>query len=123
VFHVGHIRHLAAARALGDRLVVALTVDWAVNKGPGRPINPWADRAEVLLACRYVDEVVPSTHAVDAILRVRPAVFVKGVDYEGNPALEPDRDACARVGAELVITRTPKMGSGDVLKRMQACGF
>ena len=123
IFHVGHVRHLAAARAMGDYLIVSLTLDWAVNKGPGKPINTWEHRAEVLRACRYVDEVRPSLHAVDAILDVRPDVFVKGIDYNGNPALEADKDACAQVGAELFVTQSAKFGSGEILKRMIECGF
>lgn len=123
VFHVGHVRHLAAARAMGDRLIVSLTVDYAVNKGPGRPINTWEERAEVLRACRYVDEVVPSSSAVQAILKVRPTVFVKGIDYENNPILEVDRIACLEVGAELFITKTLKLGSVEIMRRMIECGF
>lgn len=121
LLHVGHIRHLAAARAMGDRLVVALTVDAAVNKGPGRPINQWEERAEVLRALRFVDEVVPSASAFQAILAVRPRVFVKGIDYADSSALDDDRAACRAVGAELRTTETPKTSSTELMRRIAKC--
>ncbi len=122
IFHAGHVRHLAAARRLGDRLVVALTVDEAVNKGPGMPLNPWEERAEVLRACRHVDEVVRSRGAEAAIYIVRPQVFVKGIDYSGR-ALQGVVAACRAVGAEFVTTSTDKMGSGEIFRRYEKCGF
>jgi rfaE bifunctional protein nucleotidyltransferase chain/domain len=121
LLHVGHVRHLIAARAMGDRLVVALTVDEAVRKGPGRPIVPWEDRAEMLLSLRCVDEVVPSESAFQAILAVRPRIFVKGIDYADSPALDDDREACKTVGAELRLTDTPKNSSTELIKRIAKC--
>jgi len=85
LLHVGHVRYLNQARALGDALVVAINSDRSVreNKGEGRPLVPEAERAEVLsaLACvDYVtifDEGTPQS-VIDAIV---PDVLVKGADW------------------------------------------
>lgn len=120
VLHVGHLRHLEEAKSLGDRLVVALTVDRSVNKGPGLPIHPWRDRAAMLLALRCVDEVVPSTTCYEAIRDIKPEIFVKGIDYLDSPLLEEARAACAEVGAKLYITNAEKMSSRDIIRRVKA---
>ncbi|WP_285635177.1 D-glycero-beta-D-manno-heptose 1-phosphate adenylyltransferase [Lentzea sp. NBRC 102530] len=85
VLHAGHVRMLAAARALGDCLVVCLNSDRSVRrlKGDGRPVNGEADRAEVLRALASVDDVVVfSENSPENVLRqLRPDVWVKGGDY------------------------------------------
>ena len=103
---------------MGDRLVVALTVDEAVNKGPGLPINAWELRATVLRALRCVDDVVPSRTSWDAIRSVRPDVFVKGDDYRGALPME-NVEACREVGAVIHFTSTPKMSSREIAKRLK----
>ena len=90
LLHAGHVEHLREARAMGHWLVVALTVDEAVGKGPGRPVQTWEDRAAVLGALRFVDQIVPSTDAPSAIRKVRPRIFVKGADYAGADVLKPN---------------------------------
>ena len=83
--HPGHVRYLQAARALGDALVVGVNSDRSVraNKGPTRPLNQEAERAEVLAALACVDCAVifdePTPHAL--IARVQPDVLVKGADW------------------------------------------
>src|SRR5204862_3331113 len=86
LLHVGHVRHLEAARKLGDVLVVTVTADRFVNKGPGRPVFTEWLRAEMLAALSYVDWVAinPSPDAVSAIDLIRPQFYVKGQDYQ-NP--------------------------------------
>ena len=120
LLHVGHIWHLEAARKLGDKLIVSLTLDEHVNKGPGRPVYPWAHRAEMLMALRCVDDVTASISAVDAILKIRPDVFVKGRDYQGSSLLEPTIKVCQQIGAELVILDTPKLSSTEIYDRLRA---
>ena len=121
VLHVGHKRHLEAAKALADevKLVVSLTLDKYVNKGPNRPIHSWAHRAELLLALRCVDEVIPSRTAVDAILKVRPDIFVKGIDYKDSPLLDQTIDACKKVGTKIHITKTKKLSSTAIYDRLR----
>ena len=85
LLHVGHVRYLQAARALGDLLVVGLNGDRAVVelKGAGRPITPQRDRAEILASLECVDlvTVFPEVRATKFLAAVRPAVYVKGGDY------------------------------------------
>ena len=86
LLHVGHVRSLEQARALGDRLVVALNSDASVRaqgKGPGRPIVPARQRAEVLAALACVDWVVPfgEPTPLRTIEALRPDVLAKGGDW------------------------------------------
>lgn len=117
LLHAGHVEHLREARAMGHWLVVALTVDEAVGKGPGRPVQTWEDRAAVLGALRFVDQVVPSTDAPSAIRRYRPRIFVKGADY-AERVPEADRAACVEVGAEFRFTRAAKRSTTEILRRL-----
>ena len=85
LLHVGHVRYLQAARALGDVLVVGLNGDRSVIelKGAGRPITTQRDRAEILAALACVDlvTVFPELRATTFLAAVRPSVYVKGGDY------------------------------------------
>ena len=117
--HIGHIRHFQAAKRAGDRLIVTVTPDRYVNKGPGRPVFSEALRMEAVQALACVDEVRLSGHltAAESIREIRPAVFAKGPDYS-EATLDPgERQALAEVGAELVITETQKWSSTALLQR------
>lgn len=85
LLHVGHVRYLAQARALGDALFVAVNSDRSARalKGPGRPLVPAAERAEILAALRCVEYVVifDEDTAEDVMAALRPDVYVKGGDY------------------------------------------
>jgi rfaE bifunctional protein nucleotidyltransferase chain/domain len=85
LLHVGHVRYLAQARALGDALVVAINSDLAVRelKGPDRPVFNEAERAEILAALRDVDYVVvfDDVSPRSLIAELLPDVLVKGGDY------------------------------------------
>ena len=85
ILHAGHVRYLAAARALGDVLILGLNSDASVRrlKGETRPVNSAEDRAEVVGALASVDYVVifGEDTAEELIARVRPAVYAKGGDY------------------------------------------
>jgi rfaE bifunctional protein nucleotidyltransferase chain/domain len=83
LMHPGHIRHLEAARAEGDLLIVAVNSDRTVreNKGPARPILPEAERAELLAALACVDAVFIFDDPIPAVIkRIQPDVIVKGGD-------------------------------------------
>jgi D-beta-D-heptose 7-phosphate kinase/D-beta-D-heptose 1-phosphate adenosyltransferase len=86
LLHVGHVRYLAQARALGDALVVAINSDRTVRelKGPDRPIFDQDERAEILAALRHVDYVVvfDDISPRSLIARLLPDVLVKGGDYQ-----------------------------------------
>src|SRR5579864_5512628 len=102
ILHVGHLRYLRAARALGDLLVVGVNSDGSVHK-PGRPLVPDVERAELVAALDPVDYVVIfSSDTADDLLRaVRPAVYAKGADY--SPATLPEATTAREIGAEVVF--------------------
>jgi rfaE bifunctional protein nucleotidyltransferase chain/domain len=97
LLHLGHVRHLEAARKLGDVLIVTVTADQFVNKGPGRPVFNAELRAEMLATLEYVDWVAinEAPDAVSAIERIRPSIYVKGKDY-----LQPEGDITGKITLE-----------------------
>lgn len=107
LLHVGHVRYLADARALGDALLVAVNGDASVRalKGPSRPINSEQDRAEVLAALACVDYVtIFHTERVTELVRaIRPHVYAKGGDYTIDSLDAGERTALETVGAEIRI--------------------
>jgi D-glycero-beta-D-manno-heptose 1-phosphate adenylyltransferase len=94
LLHLGHVRYLQDARALGDLLIVGLNADESVrrNKGPARPINPEAERAEVLSALASVDAVTVFSEDTPAeIIRlVQPDILVKGADWAADAIVGRD---------------------------------
>ena len=124
VLHVGHIRHFEEARAMGDVLVVTLTPDAYVNKGPHRPAFGEGLRAEVIAALGVVDYVAVNTWptAVETIRLLRPHVYVKGPDYvdaakdvTGGIALE--EEAVRSVGGELRFTEGVTFSSSTLVNQ------
>jgi formyltetrahydrofolate-dependent phosphoribosylglycinamide formyltransferase len=112
LLHVGHVRYLQEARALGDQLCIALNSDRSVRelKGPDRPINSEADRAEVLLALECVDAVVifDEPRTTKLIQTIRPHVFAKGGDYTIETLNPEERSALFAVKADIQILREVK---------------
>ena len=117
LLHVGHVRYLRAARSLGDVLLVALNGDAAVRrlKGPGRPLMPAAERAELVGALRGVDAVVvfDDDRADRLIARVRPDVHAKGTDYSEESV--PEREAVLAAGGRVAIAGDPKAHASNAL--------
>ena len=113
LLHVGHVRYLQAARALGDVRGVGLNSDAAVGrlKGPGRPVMPAAERAELVAAVSGVDAVIVfEEDSADALIaRLRPDVHAKGTDYTEQSV--PERSTAAAVGAKVAIAGDPKTHS------------
>ena len=107
LLHVGHVRYLQAARALGDALVVAVNGDDSVRalKGPTRPINREEDRAEVLAALGCVDYVVifPEVRVTSLVREVRPHIYAKGGDYTPESLDPGERAALEETGTEIRI--------------------
>ncbi|MDB6155437.1 MAG: Phosphoribosylglycinamide formyltransferase [Chthoniobacteraceae bacterium] len=107
LLHVGHVRYLQQARALGDALLVALNGDDSVRalKGPSRPINTELDRAEVLAALECVDfvTVFHTERVTDLVGEIRPDIYAKGGDYTVD-SLNPEEVAALRAaGSEIRI--------------------
>ena len=119
LIHVGHVRYLRDAAAQGDLLVVALNGDSSVRalKGPGRPLMPEAERAEILAALACADYVVIFRERnVEKILRaLRPDVHAKGSDYTVRTV--PERETVKALGGTIRIAGGPKVRSTrDVIK-------
>jgi D-glycero-beta-D-manno-heptose 1-phosphate adenylyltransferase len=122
LLHVGHVRYLDAARALGDVLFVGLNSDAAVArlKGPGRPLMPAAERAEILAGLRAVDHVVvfDEDTADRLVSLVRPAVHAKGTDY--TDASVPEAASVRAVGGRVAIVGDPKdHATRDLIARIR----
>ena len=106
IFHYGHLLHLQSARNLGDRLVVSVTNDAFVNKGPGRPTFPVLERAAVLQELICVTQVICVDSLLEALDRVQPNILVKGKDYVGN--IESVHEQyCLRHGIRIHLTDEP----------------
>lgn len=110
LLHVGHVRYLHAARALGDVLFVGINSDAAVQrlKGPGRPLIPARERAEILASLRSVDHVVvfDDDTADRLVAAVRPAIHAKGTDYTAGSV--PEEATASAIGATVAIVGDPK---------------
>jgi rfaE bifunctional protein nucleotidyltransferase chain/domain len=110
LLHVGHIRYLQGAKALGGRLIVAINSDESVRelKGQGRPLMPAGERAEIIAALSDVDAVVifdePSVRSL--IRELRPEVQAKGTDYTRENV--PERDEVVANGGRVEIVGDPK---------------
>ncbi len=110
VLHVGHIRYLRGAKALGQRLVVAINADETVRglKGEGRPRIPENERAEIIAALTDVDAVVifPEPDVRALIREIRPDIQAKGTDYTADSV--PERDVVIECGGRVAIVGDPK---------------
>ncbi|MBI3031206.1 MAG: adenylyltransferase/cytidyltransferase family protein [Candidatus Rokubacteria bacterium] len=113
LLHVGHVRYLEGAHRLGDALLVAVNSDASVTrlKGPGRPIMPEGERAEIVSALGCVDYVlVFADDTVDGLIsRLRPAVHAKGTDYTEETV--PERASVLAAGGAVAIAGDPKRHS------------
>lgn len=125
ILHVGHVRYLEGARALGDVLVVAINSDESVRrlKGSGRPILRQDERAALVSGLRAVDYVVifdePDVRGI--IRALRPAVQAKGTDYTEETV--PERDEVLAYGGEVRIAGDPKDHSTrDIIRNIASEG-
>jgi len=119
LLHVGHVRYLQGAKALGGKLVVAINSDDSVRalKGEGRPVMPEQERAEIVAALADVDAVVvfPELDVRAIIREIRPDVQAKGTDYTADSV--PERDTLAEYGGRVEIVGDPKDHSTSEILR------
>jgi rfaE bifunctional protein nucleotidyltransferase chain/domain len=122
LLHVGHVRYLAAARALGDALVVAINSDRSVRelKGPDRPVFAEAERAEILAALRNVDYVVifDDISPRSLIKKLLPDVLVKGGDYQLDE-IHGREEVEAAGGRVVSLPFVPGASTTSLLERMK----
>jgi D-glycero-beta-D-manno-heptose 1-phosphate adenylyltransferase len=119
LLHVGHVRYLQGAKALGDLLVVAVNDDATTraHKGPNRPVIPENERAELVAALGCTDYVTIFTEPrVNHIIRaLKPDIHAKGADY--TPESIPERDEVEAYGGKVAIAGDPKDHSSTDLAR------
>ncbi len=118
---VGHIRYLAGARALGDLLVVGVNSDEqvAMQKGPGRPIIPALERAEMVASLESVSYVTIFNEptVTELLLALKPEIHAKGTDYTEETV--PERDVVRSYGGRVAIVGDPKNHStSEMLARL-----
>ena len=123
VLHVGHVRYLEGAKALGDLLVVGINSDRQVAalKGRGQPIVPERERAEVIASLAVVDVVTifdePTVETL--LLAIRPDIHAKGTDYTEETV--PERDVVRSYGGRVAIVGDPKTHStSEILDRLNS---
>ena len=124
-FHVGHIRYLASAKALGDCLIVAVNSDEQVRrlKGESRPLIPEQERAEIISSLRFVDYVtVFSEPTVEELIRaIRPNIQAKGTDYTTETV--PEAEVVREYGGRVAIVGDPKDHSSTNLIKLASDEF
>ena len=119
ILHAGHVKVLEKAKAQGDLLIVGVNTDASVRtleKAPGRPINKWRDRAEVVAALACVDAVVGFSESTPERLmaRLKPDVHVKGGDYK--PSDLPEAKHAGRVA---IVSLKKGYSTTSLIKRLQ----
>jgi len=122
IFHVGHVRYLQGAAAEANRLIVAVNDDESVTKlkGPGRPVMPAADRAEIVAAVAAVDYVVvfSDPNVERLLMRLRPDVHCKGTDYTVDTV--PERAVVEAYGGRTAIVGDAKRhASRDLIRSLR----
>jgi rfaE bifunctional protein nucleotidyltransferase chain/domain len=123
LLHSGHVASLEAARGFGDSLVVAVNSDGSTRrlKGPGRPIQPEADRARLVAALRCVDAVTIFDDDTPARLieQLLPDVLVKGADYSVEQIV--GADAVLAAGGEVRLIELERgRSTSELIRRLQA---
>lgn len=118
--HVGHIRHLREARAQGESLLVSITGDAFIAKGPGRPAFSERYRQEAVEAIRWVDRTIINNapDCVDVILKHKPTIYAKGLDYESfrSISLQREKEAVESYGGKLVFIGERITSSTEILQ-------
>lgn len=122
LLHIGHVKHLQKARQYGSKLIVSITADKFVNKGPDRPVFPAFLRAENLAALECVDYVtISDSRTSEKVIEViKPDIYVKGIEYQnidgditGNIKIEID--AVEKAGGTVVFTNELTFSSTKIL--------
>jgi D-glycero-beta-D-manno-heptose 1-phosphate adenylyltransferase len=127
LLHVGHVRYLNTARALGDALIVGINGDQSVRelKGAGRPVNNQNDRAEIIAALGCVDLVAifPELRATRFLELAAPDIYVKGGDYNADTLNSDEREVLRKIGAKIdIVPLEHGFSTSDLVKRLSKLG-
>jgi rfaE bifunctional protein kinase chain/domain/rfaE bifunctional protein nucleotidyltransferase chain/domain len=124
LLHIGHINHFKAAKELGDMLVVTITSDQYVFKGPNRPAFNQQNRLEALAALNVIDYVALNNNptAVIAIHKLRPSIYCKGPDYKFHAndisgEIKNEITAVKKVGGKIVYTKGDTFSSSSLINK------
>ena len=124
LLHVGHIKHLEKAKELGDKLIVTITSDRYVNKGPGRPIFNQKLRSESIAALECVDYVVINDNktAVEPIKFIKPNIYCKGKDYKDSKndvtgEIKNELNLLKKFKGEVVFTEELTFSSSRIINK------
>ena len=115
LLHIGHIRYLEAASKMGS-VVVGVTRNAHVNKGPKAPLYDENVRLECVRAIRYVDDAILVDSSFEALTIVQPDIFVKGMEYKGR-MLPVDEEFCKANDIEIRFTNTEEVRPRDRLRQ------
>ena len=122
LLHLGHIYHLQEAKSLGDFLIVSITPDRFISKGPGRPYFNLTQRAQSIAALECVDMVIlnNSSTAISVINTIKPSIYCKGPDYKNNKTditgnISKEIRALKKNGGKFIITKNIQFSSSKIL--------
>ena len=123
VLHYGHITHFEEAKKNGDILVVSITDNQFVNKGPDRPIFDSIIRAKSILALQTVDFVIISKayDCVNTLKKIKPNFFAKDIEYLNNKhssskTFEKEKKFIKKIKCKLIYTKQKKLSSSEIIK-------
>ncbi len=114
LMHYGHLRHLRAAKELGEILYVGVTRDAQVDKGPGRPFFTELQRADMVGSLNCVHQAFLCDSSIDALQQIKPHIFALGKEYK-NKVREEDERFCDAHGITIVFTNEPVYSSTRLL--------
>lgn len=120
--HLGHIEHFKSAKKFGDYLIVSLTKDKFINKGPGRPLFNEQQRMDFLRNIKIIDQVILSQtdSSVDIINFIKPDFYVKGPDYKDfykdkTKKIILEKDAVKKNGGRIIFTNDITFSSSNII--------
>lgn len=122
LIHIGHLDHLLEAKKYADLLVVSLTTDKFIKKGPNRPLFKFQERAYHLSCLEFVDFIIPSNSAtaIENIISLKPNFYCKGIDYKKSKDdlttnIIHEMNAAKKCKSKVIITETKKLSSSNII--------
>lgn len=124
LIHLGHLKHFEYAKNKSDILIVSITADKFIKKGPGRPIFDQVQRMEALSAIKYIDYIFlnDSATAINSINLVKPNYYFKGIDYKKDSLdltnkIKIEREIVKKNKGVTIITNTKKFSSSNLINK------